>query len=40
MATHGAVAHMFHNPHDDFDDDLLPIGATYWVRLTEHLLAA
>ena len=22
-----------HNPHYDFNDELLPIGATYWVNL-------
>lgn len=27
-----------HNPRYDFNDALLPIGASYWVRLTEHLL--
>jgi hippurate hydrolase len=25
-----------HNPSYDFNDDLLPIGATYWVRLVDH----
>ncbi len=30
---------MLHNPHYDFNDDILPIGASYWARLTEHLLA-
>jgi amidohydrolase len=29
---------MLHNPLYDFNDDVLPIGATYWVRLVEHLL--
>ncbi|ASU38166.1 amidohydrolase [Herbaspirillum sp. meg3] len=29
-----------HNPSYDFNDDLLPIGATYWVRLAEAFLAA
>jgi hippurate hydrolase len=28
-----------HNPSYDFNDDLLPIGATYWVRLAEKFLA-
>jgi amidohydrolase len=28
-----------HNPRYDFNDALLPIGASYWVRLVEHLLA-
>jgi len=27
-----------HNPRYDFNDAALPIGASYWVRLTEHLL--
>jgi len=30
---------MLHNPHYDFNDDILPIGASYWARLVEHLLA-
>ncbi|OGB34991.1 MAG: amidohydrolase [Burkholderiales bacterium RIFCSPLOWO2_02_FULL_66_35] len=30
---------MLHNPHYDFNDDLIPLGATYWVRLTEQWLA-
>jgi hippurate hydrolase len=29
-----------HNPDYDFNDALLPVGASYWVRLTERLLAA
>lgn len=28
-----------HNPHYDFNDEILPIGASYWVRLVETLLA-
>lgn len=28
-----------HNPHYDFNDANLPLGASYWARLTEHLLA-
>lgn len=27
-----------HNPHYDFNDDLLPVGASYWARLVERLL--
>jgi hippurate hydrolase len=27
-----------HNPGYDFNDDVLPIGASYWVRLAEELL--
>jgi amidohydrolase len=28
-----------HNPHYDFNDSILPIGASYWVRLVEAELA-
>lgn len=28
-----------HNPHYDFNDELIPLGATYWVRLAEQWLA-
>ena len=31
---------MVHNPHYDFNDDILPIGATYWVELARELLPA
>lgn len=27
-----------HNPHYDFNDDILPLGVTYWVRLVEEIL--
>jgi hippurate hydrolase len=27
-----------HNPHYDFNDAVLPIGASYWVRLAEQEL--
>ena len=30
---------MLHNPHYDFNDDLIPLGATYWVRLATQWLA-
>lgn len=29
---------LLHNPHYDFNDELLPVGTTYWVRLVEQLL--
>ena len=29
-----------HNPAYDFNDALLPVGARYWVKLTEAFLAA
>ena len=31
---------MLHNASYDFNDDLIPLGATYWVRLAERFLAA
>ncbi len=34
-AGHGLGPCNLHNPSYDFNDDLLPIGATYWVRLAE-----
>ena len=30
---------MLHNPSYDFNDDLIPLGATYWVKLAEEWLA-
>ena len=30
---------MCHSPHYDFNDDILPIGASYWVSLVEDVLA-
>jgi hippurate hydrolase len=30
---------MLHNPHYDFNDDILTLGASYWTRLAEHILA-
>ena len=29
---------MLHNPHYDFNDDILPVGASYWARLVETAL--
>lgn len=37
---HGLGPCNLHNPSYDFNDDLLPIGATYWVRLAESYLRA
>ena len=37
---HGGGPCMLHNPSYDFNDQLLPLGATYWVRLVEQWLAA
>ncbi len=32
---HGGGPCMLHNTSYDFNDDLIPLGATYWVRLAE-----
>jgi amidohydrolase len=36
---HGGGPCMLHNPSYDFNDDLIPLGASYWVRLAETWLA-
>lgn len=36
---HGLGPCMLHNGSYDFNDELLPIGATYWVKLVEHWFA-
>ena len=30
---------MLHSPHYDFNDAILPLGASYWVRLAESILS-
>ncbi|CAB1369530.1 M20 aminoacylase family protein [Denitratisoma oestradiolicum] len=30
---------MLHSPHYDFNDDVIPVGIRYWVRLVERALA-
>ena len=37
---HGMGPCMLHNPSYDFNDDLIPLGATAWVRIAERWLAA
>ncbi len=37
---HGEGPCMLHNPSYDFNDALIPLGATYWVRLAEQWLGA
>ena len=37
---HGLGPCMLHNPSYDFNDDLIPLGATAWVRIAEEWLAA
>ena len=29
-----------HHPAYDFNDDVIPVGASYWIRLVETALAA
>ena len=36
---HGGGPCMLHNPSYDFNDELIPLGATYWVRLAQDWLA-
>lgn len=36
---HGGGPCTLHNPSYDFNDDLIPLGATYWVRLAEQWLS-
>jgi hippurate hydrolase len=37
---HGAGPCMLHNGSYDFNDDLIPLGATYWVQLATQWLAS
>lgn len=37
---HGGGPCMLHNASYDFNDELIPLGASYWVRLVEQWLAA
>jgi hippurate hydrolase len=42
--THRELGHaegpcMLHNPSYDFNDELIPLGATLWVQLAERFLA-
>ncbi len=37
---HGIGPCMLHNPSYDFNDDLIPLGATAWVRIAEEWLKA
>ena len=37
--SHGLGPCMLHNPSYDFNDELIPLGATAWVRLAEEWLA-
>ncbi len=35
----GTDGPMLHHPRYDFNDEVLPVGASYWVTLAEQLLA-
>ncbi len=37
-SSHGEGPCMLHNASYDFNDELIPMGATYWVRLVERYL--
>ncbi|SNT26963.1 hippurate hydrolase [Noviherbaspirillum humi] len=37
---HGLGPCNLHNPSYDFNDDLLPVGATYWVQLAQAFLSS
>ena len=39
QSGHGMGPCMLHNPSYDFNDELIPLGATLWVRLAERWLA-
>ena len=39
LGGHGMGPCMLHNPSYDFNDDLIPLGATLWVRMVEKWLA-
>ncbi len=40
QSGHGMGPCMLHNPSYDFNDALIPLGATLWVRMAEQWLAA
>jgi hippurate hydrolase len=40
IGGHGAGPCMLHNPSYDFNDKLIPLGGSMWVRLAETWLNA
>ena len=40
QSGHGMGPCMLHNPSYDFNDELIPLGGSLWVRLAEAWLAA
>jgi len=39
LGTGGATSCLLHNPCYDFNDEVIPLGASYWVRLAQDFLA-
>jgi hippurate hydrolase len=39
LIGNGDESSSLHNPHYDFNDEILPLGASYWSRLVERVLA-
>ena len=39
LIGNGTAGASLHNPHYDFNDEVLPIGASYWSRLVERVLS-
>lgn len=37
---HGAGPCMLHNPSYDFNDDIIPLGVSYWVKLVQTWLSS
>jgi len=40
LGGHGLGPCMLHNPSYDFNDELIPVGASCWVKIAESWLAA
>ena len=38
LIGNGDASSSLHNPHYDFNDEILPLGASYWSRLVERVL--
>jgi len=38
LIGNGDTSSSLHNPHYDFNDEILPLGASYWSRLVERVL--
>jgi hippurate hydrolase len=39
LGTGGETSCLLHNPHYDFNDEAIPLGASYWVQLAREFLA-